>query len=152
MLPDEKQACIEDFFLLSAQLLDTQPSLLSAKQRLSVCCFAVSAAEHYDNTSSTQYADMHWHVLTALNKPSFISACEDSEYADSHPAFGTSVCGAPFAVADWLAQGSGSGGGLRVPCWSCLRKMASLWSCPRSGRRSDPEPPHITPTHMPDAN
>ena len=32
------------------------------------------------------------------------------------------------------------GGGLRVPRWSCLRKTASLRSCPRSGR-SEPEPP-----------
>ena len=62
MPPDKKQACIEDFFLSSARLPDTQPSSPSAEQRLSACRFAVSAAEHYDELSSTQYADMHWHV------------------------------------------------------------------------------------------
>ena len=74
MPPDEKQACIEDFFLSSARLPDTQPSSPSAEQRLSACRFAVSAAEHYDDLSSTQYADMHWHVPTALDEPGFISA------------------------------------------------------------------------------
>ena len=107
MPPDEKQACIEDFFLSSARLPDTQPSSPSAEQRLSACRFAVSAAEHYDELSSTQYADMHWHIPTALDEPGFISAREDSDYADGHPAFGTSVCGAPCAVADWPAQDSG---------------------------------------------
>ena len=85
MLPDEKQACIEDFFLLSAQLPDTQPSSPSAEQQLSVCHFAVSAAEHYDNLSSTQYANMHWHIPAALNEPGFISAHEDSDYSIMMP-------------------------------------------------------------------
>ena len=49
----------------------------------------------------------------------------------------------------------GPGGGLRVPCWSCLRKMAILRGCPRSGTPDlcalcpPPPPPNPTPPSQP---
>jgi hypothetical protein len=103
--PDDKQPCIEDFFLSSARV----PVLLPARS-------ASSDAERFNDAQGGEAelsgelarADLHWSAPTALDEPGFVSAWEDSEYVDGNQQdIGESLYGVPFDDACSRAQDSG---------------------------------------------
>ena len=92
--PDEKQSCLEDYFLSSARV----PALLPA-------CPAAWDAERFNDAQGGEavlsdelaHAAVHWSTPTALDEPGFVSAWEDSEYVDGDQQdIGESLHGVPF--------------------------------------------------------
>jgi len=103
--PDEKQSCLEDYFLSSARV----PALLPA-------CPAAWDAERFNDAQGGEavlsdelaHAAVHWSTPTALDEPGFVSAWEDSEYVDGDQQdIGESLYGVPFDDACSRAQDSG---------------------------------------------
>jgi len=81
--PDDKQPCIEDFFLSSARV----PMLLPARSvSWDAERFNDAQGGEAELSDEVVRADVHWSAPTALDEPGFISVWEDSGYVDGASA------------------------------------------------------------------